>query len=418
MNLFPLYRAEIKRALLVLSVTLLVVARAHCNWCRRLPACESYRSAEAVFLGQVVASEILSDGSIRTRFAVKEAFKGVSETDVLVISGPDLMLEGSAPPLRTGDEYLVFAGQDAEHRLVARGCGSPMPASLAVGEIRFLHAQRAQDAPKTLLYGTLLRWTGDEHMSALDSTRVDASGPSGSFKTITDSDGYFEFRNIPPGKYQVTPAMPDTLAGAQLEVTIEEGGCAAAPIMAMWNGRISGHAARSDGQPVSEANVTLIDLARDRGEGIAERTDAEGHYEFGHLEPGHYVIGLLDIDSPSDDYPFPPLFYPNAVSPDLATILDSGKARSSTMWILSSRISNVAPCVSRYSGPTDDLQPVLTFSLSMSRATVGKRDAFFRISLPTATVVSCSMRMGGVEYACTRWQSAGPTQTRSASSKS
>ena len=234
------------------------------------------------------------------------------------------MLDVGAVHLRSGEKYLVFASQNTEHILQISYL-SIIPPSLAASEIRFLHAQREKDAPKTMLYGTLLQPMGDQDREHLIATRIDANGPSGSFQAVTDPDGYFEFRNIPVGKYQVTPELPDMLAASSYEVTIKEGGCAAVPLMAVWNGRISGCARRSDGQPIADANVSLIDLARKRGEGIAERTDEGGCYQFEHLESGRYVVGLLDMDDPSDDYPFPPMFYPNAVSPELASVLELAK---------------------------------------------------------------------------------------------
>jgi hypothetical protein len=141
-------RAGAGRTVFVLVVTLLVLPRANGTSWRPLSACEAYGSAGAEFVVQVVASETLSDGSNRTRFVVKEAFKGVSETEVPVMSAP--MLDVGAVHLRTGEEYLVFAGSDAEHRLwFGGGSGYPLPASFAVGEIRFLH-ERAQDTPQTI----------------------------------------------------------------------------------------------------------------------------------------------------------------------------------------------------------------------------------------------------------------------------
>ena len=317
-------RDQMVRVVVALALIILAATKAHGSWLRRASACESYPSASAVFLGQVASSETLSDGSTHTRFDVKEAFKGVSATEAVAVSVPATMFEMAAVHLRSGERYLVFASQDAEQTLQISYL-SIIPPSLAASEIRFLHAQREKDAPKTMLYGTLLQPMDDQHGEPLIATRIDAIGPSGSFQAVTDPDGYFEFRNIPAGEYQVTPELPDMLEASNSEVTIKEGGCAAVPLITVWNGRISGCARRSDGQPIADANVSLIDLARKRGEGTAERTDERGCYQFKHLESGRYVVGLLDMDDPSDDYPFPPMFYPNAVSPELARVLELAK---------------------------------------------------------------------------------------------
>ena len=183
------------------------------------------------------------------------------------------------------------------------------------------------NAPKTLLYGSLYQWTGDEHVTNLRDTKIQASGSSETFQTVTDSDGYFEFRDLPAGTYKVEPVLPDTLASSVDEVKLEAGGCKAASFMAAWNGRISGRATLSNGVAIGDANIDLIDLARSPGEGTTGRTDEEGNYTFENVQPGRYVVKLLDLDSPSDDFPFPPLFYPNATELSLADVLEVGEGQ-------------------------------------------------------------------------------------------
>jgi hypothetical protein len=309
---------------LLLAFTL-IASQANATWCRRASACESYASASAVFLGEATTGESLPDGSTRTRFLVKEAFKGVSEREVIVVSQPVLGLP--AVHFRPGEEYLVFAGTDATRQLVVSNCGQTLPSSLAVGDLRFLRTQGMPNAPKTLLYGSVYQWNGDEHVTNLRDTEIQASGSPGSFQTITDSDGYFEFRNLPPGSYKVEPVLPDTLARFPEEVKLEAGGCKAASLMTQWNGRISGRATLWNGTAIADANINLMDQARDRGEGAVGRTDEQGNYKFESLQPGRYVVGLLDLDGPSDDFPFPPLFYPNATEPSLADVLELGEGQ-------------------------------------------------------------------------------------------
>ena len=67
--------------------------------------CSQRKHASAVFLGQVIASETLSDGSTRTRFDVKEAFKGVSATEVVVNS--------VGAPMLSMMQYIFVPGTNA-----------------------------------------------------------------------------------------------------------------------------------------------------------------------------------------------------------------------------------------------------------------------------------------------------------------
>jgi hypothetical protein len=185
-------RDQMARAVVMLALIILAATKAHGTWLRRASACESYPSASAVFLGQVASSETLSDGSTRTRFDVKEAFKGVSATEAVAVSVPGPFLEMAAVHLRSGEKYLVFASQDAEHTLQISYL-SIIPPILAASEIRFLHTQREKDAPKTMLYGTLLQPMDDQLGEHLTATRIDANGPSGSFqasRALTDTSSF------------------------------------------------------------------------------------------------------------------------------------------------------------------------------------------------------------------------------------
>jgi Carboxypeptidase regulatory-like domain len=207
---------------------------------------------------------------------------------------------------RPGEEYLVFASTDAARQLTASGCGQTIPSSMAVGDLRFLRAQGTANA-KTLLFGSLYQWNGDEHVTNLRDTEIHATGSSDSFRTLTDADGYFEFRNLPPGNYEVEPVLPDTLVSPVEEVKLEAGGCKAAPLMTAWNGRISGRVTLWNGDVVASANINLIDLARDRGEGTVGKTDEEGKYEFEHLQPGRYTVWTSGLGGSVRRFPLSPL---------------------------------------------------------------------------------------------------------------
>lgn len=155
---------------------------------RPASGCESFPHAAAVFLGRVVTVEELPDGGTRTRFSVEEAFKGISEAEVVVLS--KRMLDLEAVHVHEGEEYLVFAGQDAEHRFGMSWPGV-LPARLATSEISFLRMQQQENAPKTIVYGTLVHFANDGEYEGVPSIRVRLVGASGSYQSVTSKDGYF-----------------------------------------------------------------------------------------------------------------------------------------------------------------------------------------------------------------------------------
>ncbi len=324
-------RSEI---IILLFLLVLQVSNVHALSCGRVSACESYAKADAVFLGTATEVSEQQDGSARTRFVVKESFKGGSIPEVEIISESKENPWGyGGPRFKVGEDYLVIAFRNDQGQLSVSVCNPSLPLGLAVADLNFLRAQTSKKPPETILYGMLIQLGADTSnttpiFSPLPAIRVDLAGPSGVMQTVSGSNGYFEFANIPRGTYKVTPALPDTLHSETREVKIEADGCAAAAFVTMWNGRIAGRAIRADGQPLAEAGMSLINLALPRGEGIVGRTDKEGRYEFDLVQPGRYQVGLLDsIDIPSDEHPLPPLFYPDAEDPGSAKVIEMGQGQ-------------------------------------------------------------------------------------------
>ncbi len=297
--------------------------------CGQPSACAYLPHATVVFLGQAVSEEPQADGSFIARFMVREMFKGdpAAEVSVHSVNGGF----GPGPRFKVGEEFLVVADRDSEGQLVASVCNPSLPANLAVGDLNFLRARARGSLPNTILYGLMFTIEMDKggampKFIPMGGKKVAAVAPNVSLETTSDPDGYFEFKNIPPGDYKVSPILPDTLATQSIPARIGPGGCGAARFLVMWDGRISGRALLHDDQPVAEAHLSLINVAGPRDQAVAGYTDKAGHYSFDHVQPGRYVVGLLDtpVEIPSEDFPFPPLFYPDAETPESARVLEVG----------------------------------------------------------------------------------------------
>jgi hypothetical protein len=292
---------------------------------RRNVSLQHVSEVRRVFLGQVIADEPQMGGSIRTRFQVKERFKNATENEVVVFFLADTMWGGGSPePLEKGAQYLVFASKDRQEKLVADHCAQPIPLALADSDLHFLRDLQSGNAPKTILYGTIRRVLDAEHITPLSTATVEASGPAGSFQTNTDNNGSFQFRDIPPGEYRLTAALPDTetVRADRSFVNVKSEGCASTELLVMWNGRISGRATQSNGQPVKDVDVSLFLEGQDLTQRMVEKTDSDGRFAFEQLWPGRYKVSVFGMEGPGDDYPFPPLFYAQALTSDRADVIE------------------------------------------------------------------------------------------------
>ena len=294
--------------------------------CSRRSACASMAQASDIFLGTAESEDSLNDGSFTTHFDVRESFQGKAESKADVISLP--ANQCGTTRFRVGAAYLVFAGRTSEGRMAVGPCNPSLPAELAAADLRYLRRRANGDKSVTWLYGIVVRLPSSEQESKpgfipLAGTKVEISGSYGMTEVLAGADGTFEMEDLPPGSYKIEPLFPDTLVERSVEVQLGSMGCADALLVTFWNGRISGQAIAPNGQPVSRTDVTLLAVGQPRGEGIAERTDEEGRFKFEGLAPGNYKIGLMDFDGlPSENRPFPPLFYPDATEPGTAAVIE------------------------------------------------------------------------------------------------
>jgi hypothetical protein len=318
-------KLSINRLLFIFCLSLGSVSEISACTCGQRSACASVAKASDIFLGTAVSEESQADNSFITHFDVKERFQGKAEDKADVISvAPG---ECGTTRFRAGMEYLVFAGRTSEGRIAVGPCNPSLPAELAAADLRYLRRQANGDKSRTWLYGLVARLPSSEQESKhgfvpLAGTKVEITGSSSITEVLTGPDGTFETEDLLPGGYKVEPHFPDTLVERSLRVQLGSMGCADALLVTFWNGRISGEAIAPNGQPVSHTDVTLLAVGQPRGDGIAERTDEEGRFKFERLAPGRYQVGLMDFEGlPSEDHPFPPLFYPDATEPETAAVI-------------------------------------------------------------------------------------------------
>lgn len=325
-------RSLIRLVIVSLIATLFLLNEsANATSCSENSICKWYPAAAIVFLGTAVTENTEPDGSVRTRFSVQEAFKGTSETEVLVVSEKDFMGLGFMH-FRIGDKYLVVAGRSEDGKFTIGSCNPSMPSNLAVAELNFLRKLAGKKLQNSILFGIAARLDmedegGFKNLDPLTGAKIKIVGSAGHsiiLETVVDQNGYFEFENISAGTYQVTAELPKTLQPISVQINLEANACASTKLITSWNGHIAGKALKSDNVPIKEAHLSLIRDITMRGQAIGGYTDENGKYIFEPIQPGRYIVGLLDtpVETPSDEYPFPPLFYPNATAVERATWID------------------------------------------------------------------------------------------------
>jgi len=162
---------------------------------------------------------------------------------------------------------------------------------------------------------------------------------------MTDDQGRFEFKEVPPGNYEVRVEHPGFVATrhSALRIRLNSGQTMHDLALRLTPAAvITGHVVDEHGEPMSSVNVQAMRYAysatgrRLQGAGGAS-TDDQGEYRMFGLPPGRYyvrasfnmnggvVAGSVASGSGSETGPqmrYPPTYYPGVDSADEASLVD------------------------------------------------------------------------------------------------
>lgn len=132
----------------------------------------------------------------------------------------------------------------------------------------------------------------DEDDKDLSGVTVSIKGSNGTYSTVTDKDGYFEFTGLEAGKYTVTYEKEGYKNQSQ-DINLEEGEILYLGIIVMKQGissSIYGTVIDSDNEPIESAKVNLKSKGKTTSVKRKAKTDEQGSFVFTDLEGGTYII--------------------------------------------------------------------------------------------------------------------------------
>jgi hypothetical protein len=211
-----------KLGLMALSFGLLLITPTVANGdsCGRRPTiCDSFASADAVFIGsvqKVERREPKKNGEPGAKFSsqitqvqVEKVFKGESISETILLSG----LTSRYPILREGQQWLFYAYSDKNSQVwTIRDCDRSALVKTAADDLLYLQAAPAS-AQRTRLSGAFESYENDpaqgfKRSENLGGVRVKVSDGQSNHEVYTDSDGVYEIYGLPPGQYDIQPEIP------------------------------------------------------------------------------------------------------------------------------------------------------------------------------------------------------------------
>ncbi len=362
-------KSLISVAVFLLSV--FVVDVAACS-CVARSGCEYASSSDVVFVGRVIStSEIVRSVTRRvrplggewenrvseerrqvSRVSVEDSFLGADGQKETLIE-TDLS-SSCAFSLSEGVTYIIYADRsDSTENLMTGMCSGSKPVSEARDEIQMLRKERAKLSTVSgkIGFGRFFR-LDPKRLEEFGVERIKLIGGESSTETPINSDGSFEFRGVPAGRYRLEPIIPDILIvdgefndeiAKDLEIedqrlfSVNGIGCVKKQLPLRENGRIAGRLFDGKGLPVSSVDVLAVPvdaagnpIKQDEAcydTDLCVSSDKDGRYLIKGLKPGRYLIGTRLDDWVCNDCPdarFKKTYYPGVASRSRAKVITVG----------------------------------------------------------------------------------------------
>lgn len=330
------------------GLLLLPVVSVACSCLPQPPWCGGLGgSSGPVLVGTVVDITALPIGadelpflrSRKIRFQVKESFGGLapgqSQIDILTGHG-----EGDCGvDFERGATYLVSASKDKDGSVVVSVCSPTQRVEYAGVRLGILRKLRdGQKAPS--LAGQIAHqdrdFTGRLETAPprpLVKALVRIKSAEQTYETHADADGHFAFYDLPRGKYEFAPDLPQGTKLSwyigsdrpDLPFELTGSGCQLRDIDVFPSGSIQGRVLDSSGRLLPQAFVYIVpagipELPKQR-KLYWESQGREDSFKFVHLPPGKYLLVVNPDDKLDAEFPYRRTFYPGVRDRSAATVI-------------------------------------------------------------------------------------------------
>jgi 5-hydroxyisourate hydrolase-like protein (transthyretin family) len=319
------------------AVLLLAIAERTeaCSCITGAPICETFWKTPVVFSGEVVdisdAPEPIGDvlfGRRVVKFRVEKSWRGdvAGELEVRTGTGGG----DCGYNFERGVKYLVYANV-RDGRLSTGICNRTKPLAEAGEDLAYL-ATAFERSVTGRIFGrvTFHRATPDDPVTPLSGYAVTLSADNKTWKTTTDRDGRYEFKDVLTGRYevQVATAPTERARGNNKVELVDPRGCAAADFWVAFDGRIAARLVNANGQPAVGYRLEVISLEALEANRIPRSwpapTGADGRAEIAELAPDRYLLAIGLTQGASAQQPHGTLYFPGVRDPAAAQVIDLG----------------------------------------------------------------------------------------------
>ena len=287
--------------------------------------CQSYWNTPIVFSGRVVEITTPKIEETRSaafprktvRFAVSQAFRGISGTMVEVVTGTGGGDCGY--DFKLNENYLVYA-DNYQGKIYTGICNRTRLLSEADEDIEYINNLSKLKAG-AMIYGAVHKFrylkSGEEWQPnpPLPDIKLTLEGNGKIYEATTDSRGEFRVADLASGDYTLRLLAPKGFYPFKSEqkVKVYEKGCAVMDFMLEINTSLSGRILDEKGAAAAKIMVNLVPVEQinepyKRGKQFVQ-TDDDGRFTFYTIPSGKYYLGVR-FDQPLEKFAYPRTFYP------------------------------------------------------------------------------------------------------------
>jgi hypothetical protein len=350
----------------VSSVLILFLASlqvwASCPGIYQHPPCAEFWRADAVFTATATKVEYKQtnpDFAYESKpkivtLTIEERFRGIEEKEVV------LDLNDCGFDFKQGEKYLVYARRNRDNNKldIRTRTSRTQPLAEAAEDLQYIRSVlRGEKQPS--LVGTVGQMTADVKTNLLDKPRfgsnllglifygkpapgikVFAEGKEQTYETLSDATGFYQFFDLPDGKYKIRADFPPyfSLKEVETEVKTTNRSCALGYLGANRKGLIIGKIFDANGNPIKGVYVSLIPADAAQSEIFTEKYDdysfpwavsvtlENGEYGFAALPAGNYYIVINRAErerkyGSEAAQKLPRLFYPGVQNLEKAAVI-------------------------------------------------------------------------------------------------
>jgi len=195
------------------------------------------------------------------------------------------------PKLAVGDRWLFFLREVKDKPIVLDFYGNASrPAADAQEQIRTL--RRLKDTGGlSILRGRVTKnaFFDDNAVAGAHVVALHVTDKL-KFEATTAANGRYEFQLLSPGNYKISVDPIGSFRADDSQVDLQPNACWDLTLSRSPHAMLGGHIRHLDGSPVPKVGVVLINA--DSPGYITTQTDAKGHFQFGSLGQGKYVVGI------------------------------------------------------------------------------------------------------------------------------